>query len=53
MWETRSLSRYALSQVTVVFKDGTDIYFARNLINERLQQAKINCQGAGARHGGR
>lgn len=38
--ETRSLSRYALSQVTVVFKDGTDIYFARALINERLQQAK-------------
>ncbi|GAC19489.1 efflux RND transporter permease subunit [Paraglaciecola arctica] len=37
---TRSLSRYALSQVTVVFKKGTDIYFARNLINERLQQAK-------------
>lgn len=38
--ETRSLSRYALSQVTVIFKDGTDIYFARNLISERLQQAK-------------
>ncbi|HMY39071.1 MAG TPA: CusA/CzcA family heavy metal efflux RND transporter, partial [Marinagarivorans sp.] len=38
--ETRSLSRYALSQVTVVFKDGTDIYFARTLINERLQQVK-------------
>jgi cobalt-zinc-cadmium resistance protein CzcA len=37
---TRSLSRYALSQVTVIFEDGTDIYFARNLINERLQQAK-------------
>jgi len=37
---TRSLSRYGLSQVTVVFLDGTDIYFARNLINERLQQAK-------------
>ncbi len=37
---TRSLSRYALSQVTVIFKKGTDIYFARNLINERLQQAK-------------
>lgn len=36
---TRSLSRYGLSQVTVVFQDGTDIYFARNLINERLQQA--------------
>lgn len=37
---TRSLSRYGLSQVTVVFEDGTDIFFARNLINERLQQAK-------------
>lgn len=37
---TRSLSRYGLSQVTVVFEDGTDIYFARNLISERLQQAK-------------
>lgn len=37
---TRSLSRYALSQVTVVFDKGTDIYFARNLINERLQRAK-------------
>ena len=33
---TRSLSRYGLSQVTVVFEDGTDLYFARNLINERL-----------------
>lgn len=33
---TRSLSRYGLSQVTVVFEEGTDIYFARNLINERL-----------------
>ncbi|HKQ81599.1 MAG TPA: CusA/CzcA family heavy metal efflux RND transporter [Steroidobacteraceae bacterium] len=37
---TRSLSRYGLSQVTAVFEDGTDIYFARNLISERLQQAK-------------
>jgi len=36
----RSLSRYGLSQVTVVFADGTDIYFARNLVNERLQQAR-------------
>lgn len=36
----RSLSRYGLSQVTVVFEDGTDIYFARNLVNERLQQAR-------------
>ncbi len=37
---TRSLSRYGLSQVTVVFKDGTDIYFARNLVAQRLQEAK-------------
>ena len=37
---TRSISRYGLSQVTVVFKDGTDIYFARQLINERLQSVR-------------
>ncbi|WP_064115115.1 CusA/CzcA family heavy metal efflux RND transporter [Legionella bozemanae] len=37
---TRSLSRYGLSQVTVVFKDGTNIFFARQLINERLQEVK-------------
>jgi heavy metal efflux system protein len=37
---TRSLSRYGLSQVTVVFADGTDIYFARQLVNERIQQVK-------------
>jgi cobalt-zinc-cadmium resistance protein CzcA len=37
---TRSLSRYGLSQVTVVFQDGTDIYFARQLVNERIQQVK-------------
>lgn len=37
---TRSLSRYGLSQVTVIFEEGTDIYFARQLITERLQQLK-------------
>ena len=37
---TRSVSRAGLSQVTVVFKDGTDIYFARQLVNERLQGAR-------------
>ena len=38
--QTRSLSRYGLSQVTVIFKDGTDIYFARQLVNQRIQEAK-------------
>ena len=37
---TRSISRYGLSQVTAVFADGTDIYFARQLVNERLQNAR-------------
>lgn len=37
---TRSLSRYGLSQVTVIFKDGTDIYLARQLVSQRLQEAK-------------
>ncbi|MBK6729085.1 MAG: CusA/CzcA family heavy metal efflux RND transporter [Xanthomonadales bacterium] len=37
---TRSISRYGLSQVTAVFDDGTDIYFARQQVAERLQQAK-------------
>ncbi|SFU62129.1 efflux RND transporter permease subunit [Pseudoduganella namucuonensis] len=38
--QTRSLSRYGLSQVTVVFKDGTDIHFARQLVNQRVQEAR-------------
>ena len=37
---TRSISRYGLSQVTVVFEDSTDIYFARQLVNERLSEVK-------------
>jgi cobalt-zinc-cadmium resistance protein CzcA len=37
---TRSISRYGLSQVTAVFEDGTDIYFARQLIGERLVEVK-------------
>jgi cobalt-zinc-cadmium resistance protein CzcA len=37
---TWSISRYGLSQITVVFEDGTDIYFARQQIGERLQEVK-------------
>ncbi len=37
---TRSISRYGLSQVTVVFEEGTDIYFARQLLAERLSGVK-------------
>jgi len=36
---TRSVSRYGLSQVTIIFNEGTDIYFARQLVNERLNAA--------------
>jgi cobalt-zinc-cadmium resistance protein CzcA len=35
--EMRSLSRYGLSQITVVFEDGTDIYWARQLVGERIR----------------
>ena len=38
--ETRSISRYGLSQVTVIFEDGTDIFWARQLIAERVQEVK-------------
>jgi cobalt-zinc-cadmium resistance protein CzcA len=46
--EIRSISRFGLSAVTVAFEDGTDIYWARNLVNERLQMARENIpQGMG------
>lgn len=51
--QTRSLSRYGLSQVTVIFKEGTDIYFARQLVSERLQAARSNCPTASRRAWGR
>lgn len=38
--QTRSISRYGLSQITVIFKEGTDIYWARQMINQRLQESK-------------
>ncbi|KQW83950.1 efflux RND transporter permease subunit [Brevundimonas sp. Root1279] len=38
--ETRSLSRHGFSQITAVFTDETGIYFARSLVNERLQGAR-------------
>ena len=38
--EIRSISKYGLSVVTVVFEDGTDIYFARQLVNERMREAE-------------
>ncbi len=38
--QTRSISRYGLSQVTVIFNEGTDIYWARQLISQRLQEAR-------------
>lgn len=37
---TRSISRYGLSQITIIFKDGTDIYWARQQINQRIQEAQ-------------
>ena len=42
LYYTRSLSRYGLSQVTIIFDDDTDIYFARELVNQRIQEARAN-----------
>lgn len=39
--QIRSISQFGLSQITVTFQDGTDIYFARQLINERLQGVEL------------
>jgi cobalt-zinc-cadmium resistance protein CzcA len=39
--QLRSISKFGISQVVVVFADGTDIYFARQMVNERLSIAKI------------
>ncbi|MBL4590966.1 MAG: efflux RND transporter permease subunit, partial [Phycisphaerales bacterium] len=38
--QIRSISRYGLSQVTVIFEDGTDIFWARQLVGERLSEAR-------------
>ncbi len=47
--QTRSISHYGLSQGTVVFEDSVDIYRARQLVSERLVEAKANLpQGVGA-----
>jgi len=38
--EVRSVSKYGLSVVTIVFRDDTNIYFARQLVNERMREAQ-------------
>jgi len=43
---TRSISRYGLSQITVVFEEGTDIYFARQQVSERLIAAQATLPAA-------
>jgi len=49
---TRSISRNGFAQVTVIFKDDVDLYFARSQVNERLTQAKESLpEGAEPRMG--
>jgi len=38
--KTRSLSQYGIALITMIFEDGTDIYFARRLVSERIQEIK-------------
>jgi len=38
--KTRSLSQYGIALITIIFEDGTDIYFARRLVSERIQEIK-------------
>ncbi len=45
MTELRSLSKFGLSQITLVFEDGADIYRARQLVSERLQNAADDLPG--------
>jgi cobalt-zinc-cadmium resistance protein CzcA len=40
--QLRSISKFGLSQVVLIFKDGTDIYFARQLVNERLATVTLS-----------
>ena len=57
--QLRSISKFGLSQVVVTFEDGTDIYFARQLVNERLRVVELACRhraaadGAGRHRAGR
>jgi len=43
---TRSVSRYGLSQITIVFEDGTDVYFARQQVSERLNASRNALPGS-------
>lgn len=45
--EVRSVSKYGMSLVTIVFEDGTDIYFARQLVAERMKEAERATAGYG------